>query len=229
MIKAIALDDEPLALDAIRSLTNDFDFICLEKIFTRPSEALSYIEKNEINLIFLDINMPEISGIELAARINKYKIMVVFTTAYDAYAVESYSLNAVDYLMKPISKSRFNQSILKIKEHYDLERFNENGEGSIFIRADFSTIKIELSDIQYIEGMADYLKVYLTNRKPIVTRMTVKGMINLLPENDFLRVHRSFIIPNRRIIAIKSKFIELPEREIPIGNTYLKYISKLSD
>lgn len=228
MIRAIALDDEPLALDVITTMVAGYDFIELEKTFTRPSEALKYLQENSVDLIFLDIRMPDISGTEFAASLDDRNCMVVFTTAYDDYAVESYDLNALDYLMKPISKARFDQSMKKVREYFEMSRQRSTTENYITIRADFSTIRLSVEDILYVEGMADYLRIFVRDRKPIVTRMTVKGMLEALPEEQFMRVHRSFIIPLHRILAVKSKTIVLPEREIPVGNTYLNKVATLA-
>ena len=226
MIRAIALDDEPLALEALEVLASNYDFLSLKKFFTRPSKALKYLEEYPVDLIFLDIEMPAISGMEFAKKIDN-NVMIVFTTAYDNYAAESYNLNTVDYLLKPIGGARFDQSMQKIKDIYTLNRSQILEDQYIFIRADFSTIRLEINDILYIESLADYLKVYVENGKPIVTRMTVKNMLEILPSAKFIRVHRSYIIPLKRINALKSKVIVLPEREIPIGNTYQKIVAKL--
>lgn len=226
MIHAIALDDEPLGLQVIETMTSEYDFLSLDKTFTRPSEALAYIEQYQVDVIFLDIKMPAMSGTDFAQKISK-EVMVVFTTAYDNYALESYDLNAIDYIMKPISRQRFKQAVEKIKRMYDLSKMESGEEHHILIRADLSTIKLPVKDILYIEGMADYLKIYVPGRKPIVTRMTVKSIVDLLPAEEFIRIHRSFVVPISRIVAIKSKSIVLPEKEIPVGNTYLKTISEL--
>src|SRR3989338_7147874 len=199
MIRAIALDDEPLALEALEVLASNYDFLSLKKFFTRPSKALKYLEEYPVDLIFLDIEMPAISGMEFAKKIDN-NVMIVFTTAYDNYAAESYNLNTVDYLLKPIGGARFDQSMQKIKDIYTMNRSQILEDQYIFIRADFSTIRLEINDILYIESLADYLKVYVENGKPIVTRMTVKNMLEILPSAKFIRVHRSYIIPLKRNI-----------------------------
>lgn len=227
MIRAIALDDEPLALNVLEVLASDYDFIELKKTFTQPSKALKYLEIFPVDLIFLDIKMPDMNGMEFAKKIGS-QVMIVFTTAYDNYAVESYNLNTVDYLLKPVRQSRFDQSMLKVKDLYALNNQTPLEGKSIFVRADLSSVKLELDDILYIEGMADYLKIFVQDRKPIITRMTVKNLLEMLPPNDFIRVHRSYIVPVKKIVAIKSKSIELPKRKIPIGKTYQKTISELN-
>ncbi|MBW4888929.1 LytTR family DNA-binding domain-containing protein [Mucilaginibacter sp. HMF5004] len=220
MIKAIAIDDEPLALKLISTYCGKSDFIHLEKTFTRPTEALQYLRDRKIDLVFVDIQMPAMTGINLVKALPK-QIMVIFTTAFTNYAIESYELNAVDYLLKPISFSRFEKAVLKAKEFYQyMLKSNHAEDNYIFIRADYSLIKIYLTDILYIEGLADYIKIFITNRKTIVARMTMKDMCEKLPEKGFKRVHRSFIIPLHRILSVRNNTVYLPEREVPIGKTY---------
>lgn len=224
MITAIAIDDEPLALQVIEHFCSDLEGIKLERTFTKPTEAIKYIHKFPIDLIFLDIKMPAISGINLAKEVTS-QTMVIFTTAYSDYAVESYDLNALDYLLKPIKKERFLQAIEKAKDQYRfLHQQDTKEESSIFVRSEYKLVKILLEDILYIEGVADYIKFYVKERKPIMSRMTMKEIVELLPDKDFKRIHRSFIIPVKRILSISNRKVKLPEREIPIGNTYLNVL-----
>lgn len=226
MINAIAIDDEPLALKVIESLCNNNSLINLQKTFTQPNEAIKYLKKYPIDLLFVDIQMPSISGIKLVESLTQ-STMVIFTTAYSEYAALSYELNAIDYLMKPINTSRFNKAILKANEYYKhINKIDTQNEKYIFIRADFSLLKIALSEILYIEGLADYVKIYIHNKKTVTARMTMKDLIEKLPSNEFIRTHRSFIIPIERIDTIRGKTIVISERDIPIGNTYFQEISK---
>lgn len=226
MIKAIAIDDEPLALNVIEAFCSDSDKISLEKTFTQPHTGLNYLLNFPVDLLFLDIRMPELNGINLAKKINK-EVMVIFTTAYADYAVQSYELNAIDYLLKPISRKRFEQSVQKALDFYLYQHHILQSETPfIYIRADYTLIKINLIDILYIEGLADYIKIYTQHQKTIVSRITMKEMMKKL-NADFIRVHRSFIIPIQRIQKLSKTKIILAEREIPVGNTYLDAIEKL--
>jgi len=221
MITAIAIDDEPLALKVIESHCEKTDFINLQKTFTHPTEALKYLRKYPVDLLFVDIQMPSINGITLVKSIQQ-NTMIIFTTAFSEYAVVSYELNAIDYLLKPVNFKRFNQAINKANAYYNyINKQNHSEDKHIFIRADYSLVNILLADILYIEGLADYLKIYIRNRKTIVARITMNDMVERLPFKDFIRVHRSFIIPFSRIESVRSTSIALPEREIPIGKTYL--------
>ncbi len=144
--------------------------------------------------------------------------MIVFTTAYSDYAVEGFELNAVDYLLKPFTKERFLQALEKAGQFQEIK---SNGiKNYFFIKADYQLNRVDFSDILYIEGLDDYLKIHLNSRKPLVARMTMKGIHDQLPAGKFIRVHRSFIIPFSRIVAVKNKTIQLPELEVPIGNSY---------
>lgn len=220
MINAIAIDDEPLALTVIKSLCDKCESINLQKTFTQPSEALKHLRKFPVDLIFCDIQMPAMTGINLVKSLQK-NTMVIFTTAFSEYAVVSYELNAVDYLLKPINQKRFTQAITKAQEYFDyINKKDHSPEKHIFIRADFSLVKIPLSDILYIEGLADYLKIYIKDRKTIVARMSMKEMMEKLNPRDFVRVHRSFILPFGKIEAVRGSTIFIGDQEFPIGRTY---------
>jgi DNA-binding LytR/AlgR family response regulator len=222
MITAIAIDDEPLALELIKDFSAKIDYIELQKSFVQPSEALRYLKRFPVDLIFLDIRMPSMSGIELLKSIPQ-EVMVIFTTAYAEFAVESYDLQAIDFLLKPIEESRFQQAVARAKEYYEFQHQKPNDpekEKSIFIRADYSLIKVSLPEILYIEGLGDYLKIHLPGKKPIVVRMTMKTMLDKLPVNDFIRVHRSFIIPVSRVEHIRNKIVQVAGFPIPIGASF---------
>lgn len=220
MINAIAIDDEPLALTVIESLCNKSENINLQKTFTQPSEALRYLQKYPIDLIFCDIQMPAMTGINLVKSL-KQKTMVIFTTAFSEYAAVSYELNAIDYLLKPINLKRFTQAITKAQEYFDyIHKKDESPDKYIFIRADFSLVKIPLADILYIEGLADYLKIHIKDRKTIVARMPMKDMMEKLNPADFIRVHRSFILPFSKIEAVRGTTLFIGDKEFPIGRTY---------
>ncbi|UUF15524.1 MULTISPECIES: LytR/AlgR family response regulator transcription factor [Flavobacterium] len=227
MIKAIALDDEPLALEILQSLCDTIHYIELKKTFTKSDEAFKYLKKYPVDLLFLDINMPSISGLDFYKKL-PHKTMVIFTTAYSEFAVEGFTLSATDYLLKPISLSRFQQAAEKAFSKWKQQ--NQNIEQQyVFIRADYSLIKILFSDILYIEGLDDYLKIHIQNQKTVVARMTLKAILQKLPETEFIRVHRSFIIPISKISKIRNKIIFIGQAEIPISVSYEEAFSKLFD
>lgn len=219
MIQCIAIDDEPLALELISTYCAEIDFIQLQKTFTKTSDALKYIKSNPVDLLFLDIQMPDISGIDFYKNLEE-KTMVIFTTAYSEYAVEGFNLNAVDYLLKPYELERFRKAVNKAKEFYDYSAKEANETNYIFVRADYSLIKIDCNDILYIESIDDYLRIHLSGKKPVMTLSTLKAIEDKLPSSNFIRVHRSYIIALNKIESVRGKNIQLPLAEIPISNKY---------
>ncbi|MBD2753587.1 LytR/AlgR family response regulator transcription factor [Spirosoma validum] len=230
MIRAIALDDEPLALRVITRFCEQIDFIDLQKTFFRTDQALTYLEQFPVDLLFLDINMPSMSGIDFYKTVAQQALtenqMVIFTTAHAEHAVEGFNLNAVDYLLKPFTFERFLQAANRAADYYRfLHTPAQTKPTYIYIRADYRLYKIDLADILYIEGLDDYLKIHIQTNKPIVTRMTMKAILQKLAETDdkgegFIRVHRSFIVPVSRIDAIRNKSVLVASQEIPIGASY---------
>ncbi len=219
MIQCIAIDDEPLALELISTYCAEINFIQLQKTFTKTSDALKYIKANPVDLLFLDIQMPDISGIDFYKNLEE-KTMVIFTTAYSEYAVEGFNLNAVDYLLKPYELERFRKAVNKAKEFYDYAAKETNETTYIFVRADYSLIKIDCNDILYIESIDDYLRIHLSGKKPVMTLSTLKAIEDKLPSSNFIRVHRSYIIALNKIESVRGKNIQLPLAEIPISNKY---------
>lgn len=221
MIRVIAIDDEPLALQVIETFCEKLPQLKLEKTFNSPKEALVYCNNFPVDLLFLDIQMPGLTGLDVIKKL-PYPVAVVFTTAYENYALEGYNLDVLDYLLKPFSFDRFNKAVQKV-EHFlaNKKRASDAVEyGSIFIRADYSLIKLELQSILYIEGLDDYVKIHLESSKPIVARYTMKSILQQLPEQQFVRIHRSYIVPVKRISQIKTRFVCIGNTELPIGSSY---------
>lgn len=222
MIKAIAIDDEPLALSVIEILCRKNQDVDLIKSFTQPREALSYLLNYPIDLIFCDIQMPSITGINLIKGL-KNKPMVIFTTAYSEYALDSYEVSAVDYLLKPINQNRFNLSITKAKEYHNyLNNKAVTVNSNIYIRSEFRLVKIPLNEIFYIEGLADYLKIHFKDRKFVLARMTMKEILEKLPSSDFIRIHRSYILPFNKIDSVRGNIINMENNQFTIGRTFLE-------
>ena len=227
MIKAVAVDDEPLALEVIKALCSTVDYIELEKTFTKPGEALKHLRKFPADLLFLDIQMPSMTGINLYQSVPQ-DMMVIFTTAFSEYAVQSYDLSAIDYLLKPIRKERFLKAAEKAKEFFEYtHHVGTPTERSLFIRVNYELVKVNFDDILYVEGLSDYLKIHLSNDQTLVPRMTMKEIAEKLPTSEFIRVHRSFIVPKSNIKQVKSRSLTIPEREIPVGVTYAEELAKL--
>lgn len=219
MLSCIAVDDEPLALELIKKYIAKIYFLELKGVFTDPFEAKKLLEASNIDILFLDIQMPDINGIEFSKIINKKNTAVVFTTAFSEYAVEGFNVDAIDYLLKPIEYDRFLKSVYKAKEYIDYITNQEVQDGYIFVKSDYQMTKIYLKDILYIEGLDDYIKIYLS-QKSILTLMTLKTITQKLPSKEFLRVHRSYIVPISKIENISKSKVKIGDKEIPIGISY---------
>jgi len=218
MIRAIAIDDEPLALKIIEHHCSKIEGLTLEKTFTNQTEAIKYLDKFPVDLLFLDIQMPQSNGIDFYKNLNK-DLLVIFTTAYDSYAIEGFNVNAVDYILKPIAFTRFQLAVDKALLHHKYKN-QSSLQGHLLIRADYKLYKIEFSEILYIEGLDDYIQIYLEGKPKIVARMSMKAILEKLPETDFIRIHRSYILAIQKIKAIQNKQIELLDKVFPIGETY---------
>ena len=224
MITAIAIDDEPLALDIIATFCKKIDYLDLKRTFTETVEAFEYIKENEVDLLFLDINMPFLSGIDFYKKLGK-NTMVIFTTAYSKYAVEGFNLNAADYLLKPFDFARFQQAVEKAKEFNNYQTNKEKTEQQyFFVRLDYSLHKITIPNIIYVEGLDNYVKIHFDNDKPLLIRMSMKAIAEKLPANNFLRVHRSFIVHLGKVTSLRNKMLYIKDKEIPIGTNYLETV-----
>lgn len=222
-INCLAIDDEPLALDVIEEYVNKVPFLNLIGKFTDPVEATAELHKGSIDLIFLDIQMPDLTGLEFLNTLER-KPAVIFTTAYDEYALESYDFNTIDYLLKPISFDRFMKAVNKAQEL--LSSGADAAENKfIFIKSDYKIHKIATDDIAYIEGYKDYVRIY-TPEKRFVTRESMKNMEALLSKDRFLRIHRSYIISIDKFSAIEGNMIILGEEKLPIGKSYKEQVMK---
>ena len=224
MINAIALDDEPLALEIINYFCSKTEIITLQKTFTSQIETLKYLENFPVDLLFLDINMPAKNGIDFYKML-KNNPMVIFTTAYSEYAVEGFNVNAIDYLLKPFSEDRFLKAVDKVNKRLNNE--NEQPiETHLNIRANYKLNRIAFEEILLIEGLDDYVQIHLVNNTKIVARFSMKGILEKLPEKLFLRVHRSFIIPIDKVKSIHSNTILLNDFVVPIGYTFKEIVTK---
>jgi DNA-binding LytR/AlgR family response regulator len=218
MITSIAIDDEPLALGLLADYASRTEGLQLLKTYTNPLEALNYLENFAVDLLFLDIQMPDISGINFY-KLVKQNPMVIFTTAHSGYAVEGFNLNAIDYLLKPIEYDRFVQAVNKaqnFREYFKNEA--KSIEKYIQVRSEYSLVKIAIREIEYIESFDDFIKIHITGTKtPIMTLMSLKTILELLPADQFMRVHRSYIIPLNNIISVRNGRVQLLNAEIPLG------------
>ncbi len=228
MLKAIVIDDEPMALEVIQRLTEKVTFVELAAYFTNSFEAMAFLQTNKIDLLFLDIKMPDISGIDFLKSIHNPP-MVIFTTAYSEHAVESFELDAIDYLLKPFSLTRFLKACNKAYEQYELRK-NKNDSSSIlasvFIKSGYEQIRVELDDILYAESSGNYVQFVLENKK-IASRLTMSEAEALLPTVRFIRIHRSYIVAKKHIQKMDRKSIWVQQTELPVGTAYNSEIEKI--
>jgi len=220
MINCIAIDDEPLALEVEKSLCARIPYINLTHTFTQSSLAHKHLRKFPVDLIFLDIQMPDINGIDFYKNLQQ-DTMVIFTTAHSEYAIEGFNVNAVDYLLKPIELDRFSIACKKVQEYSEsLNPRKSLNQNNLFVRSEYALVKIPLHEIIFLETMDDYIKIHLLEKKTVLTLMSMKKMLEKLPSNEFIRVHRSFIIPLSKIESVSSKSVSLGSIDIPIGASY---------
>ncbi len=215
MINAIAIDDEPMALEVVKAHASKVPFLMLEATFTNAIQALEYLKEKPVNLIFLDIKMPDISGMELATLIPK-DTMVVFTTAYSEHAVKSFELEALDYLLKPFNLGRFLNSCQKAQEWHALK--NGPNAGFLFVKTGTEQVKVLFEDLLYCEASGNYVTFCLADEK-ILSRMTLSEVVTLLPAS-FIKTHRSFIVNSHKIHKIERHQLTLSGKSVPISSTF---------
>lgn len=225
MIHCIAIDDEPLALQLVAEYCQRISFLRLAKTFTNTDEANAYLAENVVDLLFLDIQMPDINGVQFYKNLSK-KPPVIFTTAFKDYAVDGFNVDAVDYLLKPFEYDRFLKACYKAKEYIEFLSSQELQLNSIFVKVNYEIMKINLKDIDLIEALDDYIKIYIPPT-PVLTLMTLKNIAEKLPARDFLRVHRSFIVPIAKVDKFSKTKLWVKGKEIPIGSSYTHVYDQL--
>jgi len=229
MIKVIAIDDEPLALLQLQKMIEITPFFQLVAACSDAFEAMKIMEENEVDAIFSDINMPDLSGLDLVKTMVNPPI-IVFTTAYSQYAIDGYKVNAIDYLLKPFGLPEFQRAAAKVKKQYELinnssekkESDDFRIEGDIlFVKVDYRLVRISISDIRYIESQSEYLKLYMANGPALMVLMSIKRMAEILPSDKFVRIHRSFIVNMAHAIEISRLRVKMDaETLLPIGDSY---------
>lgn len=220
-MKCVAIDDEPLALEVIERFVAKVPELELVATFTNPLEAVAKMREAEVDLLFLDIHMPDLTGLQLLQSLPKLPL-IIFTTAYSQYATNSYDLDAVDYLLKPIPFDRFLKAVNKAFREQKSRSGQDDGssaEDYLFIKSDTRFFKVDYADILYVEGMRDYVAVH-TPKQKILTLMSMTKMMEKLPEDQFMRVHKSYIIAIRHIELIQHHRVTIHGREIPVSNSY---------
>ncbi|MGQ1785852.1 MULTISPECIES: LytR/AlgR family response regulator transcription factor [unclassified Saccharicrinis] len=233
MITCIAIDDEPLALRQIEGYIKMTPYLELQGSFTNAIKAMEYINDNAVDLMFVDINMPDLSGMDFVKALSNPP-KVIFTTAYREYAVEGFQVDAADYLVKPIGYSDFLKSADKTRQRFFADKKTaetvQNNEQFLFIKSEYKIIRINYNDILYVEGMRDYVRIHLDNQKPVMALMSIKKMQEHLPGQDFMRVHRSFIVNLKKISTIERNRIVFDGKVyIPISDQYKEQFQDFLD
>lgn len=230
-LNCIIIDDEPLAAELLASYARKTLFLNLIGVFNSAVEGIKVIRENRVDLIFLDIQMPELSGLEFAKILPK-ETKIIFTTAFSQYAVDGYKANAVDYLMKPVSYDDFLAGANRALEWFRSVRQSENASDDrfIFVKSEYKLVKIMFDDILYIEGLKDYVKIYLTDgRDPVMSLMNMKKIEELLPKPEFMRIHRSYIVHMRKIEGIDRFRVVIGNAILPISDSYKTTIQDYLD
>jgi len=222
MITCISIDDEPLALKQINSYIAKIPYLELKESFSSALKALDYLNANTVDLMFVDINMPDLSGMEFVKSLNQAP-KVIFTTAYREYAVEGFEVDAADYLVKPISFDAFLKSVNKTHERFFSKKNKSSvkaDEHFLFVKSEYKIVRVDLTDITYIEGMRDYVRIHLESQKPLMALLSLSKIMTQLPAESFMRVHRSYIVNLSKINTIERNRIVFDKVYIPVSEQY---------
>jgi len=232
MLRCIAVDDEPLALELLEDNISKVPYLQLVAKCSNAIEAMKVLQQQPADLIFLDIQMPGLTGLQFIQSMTE-KPMIILITAYEKYALEGFNLDVTDYLVKPVSLDRFVKACNKAKELYELKnRINKDAPSNpdyFFVNVDYSLLKVNFNDIKYIEGLKDYIKIHL-KRSPraIITRMAMKAIEEELPVAKFLRIHKSYIVSLGHITSIRKNSVFIDEMELPVGENFRKAVLNLT-
>ena len=233
MIRCLAIDDEPLALELLEDNISKVPFLQLIAACDNAMEAMKVMQQEPIDLLFLDIQMPGLTGLQFIQSMPAPP-MIILITAYEKYALEGYNLDVTDYLVKPVSLDRFVKACNKAKQLFDLRTQQKSAgitvmPGYFFVNVDYSLVKITVSDIIYIEGLKDYIRIHLkSTQRPIVTRMPMKTIEEQLPASGFIRIHKSYIVSVSFITAIRKSSVFIDTLELPVSDSYRDAVSILT-
>jgi DNA-binding LytR/AlgR family response regulator len=233
MLRCLAVDDEPLALDLIEDNISKLPYLHLVAKCSNPMEALKVLQTEKIDLMFLDIQMPGLTGLQFIQSLQE-KPMIILVTAYEKFALEGFNLDVVDYLVKPVSMDRFVKACNKAYELYQLRNKAGSKEmagepGYFFVNVDYSLVKINFSDIRFVEGLKDYIKIHLqSTSRPVITRLAMKNIEEQLPASKFIRIHKSYIVSVDHISAVRKNSVFIGEMELPVGDSYREAIAELT-
>jgi DNA-binding LytR/AlgR family response regulator len=230
MLRCLAIDDEPLALELLIDNISKVPFLKLVATCENPVEAMEVLQQEKIDLIFLDIQMPGLTGLQFLQSMND-KPMVILITAYEKYALEGFNLDVLDYLVKPVAIERFIKACNKAEQLYQLKNKKEDTANAdyFFVNADYSLMKIDFADVTWVEGWKDYVKIHLkSSDKPVIIRAALKSIEDKLPQTLFARIHKSYIVSIKYITAIRKSSVFIEKMELPIGDSYREAIEMIT-
>lgn len=231
MMTCLAIDDEPLALDLLEDNIHKISYLKLMKKCSSALEANEFLQQQPVDLLLLDIQMPGLSGIQFIQGLSKIPPMVIFITAYEKYALDGYNLDVVDYLLKPVSFERFLKAVNKAQDKFNARSPTPpSSPDYLFVNSEYNLVRIDFNDIAYVEGLRDYVKIFLMSAtRPVITRLSMKSMEEKLPSNNFVRVHKSFIVSLNKMTSIRKGRISILKAQIPISEHFKENIYKLID
>jgi two-component system, LytTR family, response regulator len=233
MLRCVAIDDEPLALELLEDNISKVPYLQLVAKCSNAIEAMKVLQEQPVDLIFLDIQMPGLTGLQFIQSMTE-KPMIILITAYEKYALEGFNLEVIDYLVKPVSVDRFVKACNKARELHLLKTRPKSGDNAtsptyFFVNVDYSQVKVNFSDIKYIEGLKDYIKIHLKNSsRAIITRMPMKTIEEQLPASGFIRIHKSYIVSIEHITAIRKNSVFIDAIELPVGDNFRDAITLLT-
>lgn len=226
LVKCVAIDDEPPALKLIQQYVSRIPNLNLVYTFDDAVTGAEFLRNNTVDILFIDINMPDISGIDLVRSL-EVKPLVIFTTAYKKFAFDGFELDAVDYLLKPIEFSRFLKAAQKAVAMLQQNLPRQTGPDFLFVRSEYRLLKIDINTIECIEGLEDYIKIHISKERPVLTLMTMKAVLEKLPPSKFRRIHRSYIIATSKVVSILNKKVTLVSgKELPVSDSYIAFIQQ---
>jgi two-component system, LytTR family, response regulator len=227
LLKCIAIDDEPPALELIKEYIGKCNGLQLLHSFDDAISGGEFLRSNAVDLLFVDINMPDITGLDLVRSLADPP-MIIFTTAHKKFAFEGFELNAIDYLLKPISYDRFLKAINKAIEYAEYKRKPQNEKGeNLFVYSEYRMLKINFDEIEYIESLEDYIRIHTIPGKPVMTLMTLKGVLEKLPADQFRRIHRSYVVAINKVRSILNRKVRLASgAELPVSESHLDFIKE---
>ena len=225
-MRCVAIDNEPLAQQLMKAYIERTPSLQLVQVFEDAVTAAEFLQNHPVDLLFVDIQMPDISGLDLVKTLEA-RPMIIFTTAHRKFALEGFELQAVDYLLKPVSFERFTKAVAKAEEYHKFKTASAGNDENLYVYSEYKLVKIDLSEIEFIESLEDYIRIHLSNAKPVLSLMPLKRVLQKLPADKFQRVHRSYIVSINKIKGVKNKRIILASAQVPVSDSYLDVVRKL--